>query len=82
MIMFKVSDLVQHKITGTVGRVFDRGCQVSGHVYFMTLKVKPLKKRSFQAYIEDKVDEWRLVPLDDPQSKSSNSGLQRLKLVA
>ena len=78
--MFKISDLVQHKVTGAVGRVFGYGCQVSGRIYFMTLKVKPLKGRSFQAYVEDKMDKWRLVRLDDPQSK--NSGLRRLNLVA
>lgn len=80
--MFKVSDLVQHKVTGAVGSVFGYGCQVSGHIYFMTLKVKPLKGKSFQACIEDKMDKWLLVRLDDPKSKSSNSGLRRLKLVA
>jgi hypothetical protein len=81
--MFKVSDLVQHKITGTVGRVFGYGCQVSGRIYFTTLKVRPLKGKSFSAYVEDKMDEWRLVRLDDPQSKNSSSRrLRRLKLVA
>ncbi|MEY2833074.1 MAG: hypothetical protein RLZZ574_2333 [Cyanobacteriota bacterium] len=81
--MFKISDLVQHKITGTVGRVFGYGCQVSGRIYFMTLKVKPLKGRSFQAYVEDKMDEWHLVRLDDPESRNSGlRRLRRLKLVA
>lgn len=80
--MFKVSDLVQHKVTGAVGRVFGYGCQVSGRIYFITLKVKPLKAINIQAYIEDKIGEWCLVRLDDPKSRSSNSGLRRLKLVA
>ncbi|PSB10256.1 hypothetical protein C7B62_10055 [Pleurocapsa sp. CCALA 161] len=80
--MFKVSDLVQHKVTGAVGRVFGYGCQVSGQIYFMTLKVKPIKGISIQAYIEDKMDEWYLVRLDDPESRASNLGLRRLQLIA
>ncbi|WP_158260660.1 hypothetical protein [Pleurocapsa sp. CCALA 161] len=48
----------------------------------MTLKVKPIKGISIQAYIEDKMDEWYLVRLDDPESRASNLGLRRLQLIA
>lgn len=66
--MFKIGDIVQHKVSKTVGRVSGYGCQISDNIHFMTLKVIPFKTTSYcQNCLEDKVDQWRGGTLDEVQ---------------
>ena len=79
--MFKVGDIVQHKTTGKIGKIVGYGCRLSDRIYFMTLKVKPLKGHYFwQPFIEDTINEWRFVRLNYPQLFAPD--LRRRKLVA
>jgi hypothetical protein len=78
MIMFKVGDVVQHKVTKIVGRIFGYGCRLSGNVHFMTLKVKPLKKNYFRAEIEGVMDEWQNIHCDDSPSPPPKARLLSL----
>lgn len=65
--MFKIGDIVQHKVSKTVGRVSGYGCQISDNIHFMTLKVIPFKTSDGQNRLEDKVDQWRGGTLDEVQ---------------
>jgi hypothetical protein len=67
MIMFKVGDVVQHKVTKTVGRVSGYGCRISDNIHFMTLKVIPFKISYYQNCLEDTVDQWSGGTLDEVQ---------------
>lgn len=51
--MFKVGDVVQHKVTKTVGRVCGYGCRISDNIHFMTLKVIPFKISYHQSGVEE-----------------------------
>ena len=63
--MFKIGDMVQHQTTGKVGRVVGYGCQISDRTYFLTLKVKPLKRFYFRP-IEDLMSVWHFLRVDSP----------------
>lgn len=58
--MFKVGDIVQHKQTGRVGKIFGYGCHLTDATYFLTLKVKPLNRISLRP-IEDNFNQWHFV---------------------
>ena len=77
--MFKVGDIVQHKTTGKIGKIFGYGYLVSDYTYFMTLKVKPLKGDLWQPSIEDKMGEWCFVRLSYPRLINLN---QTSRIVA
>lgn len=80
--MFKVGDIVQHKPTGTIGKIVGYGCRVGDRTYFMTLKVIPLKGHYVnKPSIEDKMNEWRFVRLNCPQLLNPPD-LRRHNLVA
>ncbi|VEP11411.1 hypothetical protein H1P_1030010 [Hyella patelloides LEGE 07179] len=78
--MFKVGDIVQHKVTGKLGTVVGYGCRVLDRTYCLTLKVKPLKGFYFRSPIEDTISKWRFVPLGSPQL--FDRGSLKHKLVA
>jgi hypothetical protein len=65
--MFQVGDVVQHKVTKTVGRVSGYGCRISDNIHFMTLKVIPFKASYCQNCLEDTVDQWCGGTLDEVQ---------------
>lgn len=78
--MFKVGDLVQHKTTGKIGKIVGYGYRLADSIYFMTLKVKPLKGHCFRSPIEDAMNEWRFVRSNS--SQSIYPGLRQHRLVA
>lgn len=65
--MFKIGDIVQHKVSKTVGRVSGYGCRILDNIHFMTLKVIPFKTSDGQNCLEDKVDQWCGGTLDEVQ---------------
>ncbi|MFM2313294.1 MAG: hypothetical protein RLZZ04_2570 [Cyanobacteriota bacterium] len=65
--MFKIGDVVQHKVTKTVGRVSGYGCQISDNIHFMTLKVIPFKINYYQNCLEDTVEQWCKGTLEEAQ---------------
>ena len=80
--MFKVGDIVQHKPTGKIGKIFGYGCRVCDRTYFITLKVILPKGHYFnKSSIEDKMNEWRFVRHNCPQLLNPPD-LRRHNLVA
>jgi hypothetical protein len=78
MIMFKVGDVVQYRITNTVGRVSGYGCRISDNIHFVALKVILFKISYCLNCLEGTMDQWCGGTLDEVQlfpPKVSNLGL-------
>ena len=78
--MFRIGDTVRHKTTGKIGKIVGYGSRLRDSTYFMTLKVKPLKRHYFKPHIEDTMSEWCFVRLNYPQLIEPD--LRKRKLTA
>lgn len=78
--MFRIGDIVQHTVTGSVGKVMGYGCKTASNTYYLTLKVRPLRGY-YLLPMEDSTSNWGFVELNQPSLVPGNS-LDNNKLAA